>query len=981
MPESSSSASPSPPSSSTPSARLPRSLLAAWGVLLAVAIVWLTTAGSRVRFAQDVELTGSELPSEVAAGESATLILHFNVAHPLPTNERIFVHCESIAGGVDAVHINRDADPDVPSTKWGAQTLDHKVQLPFDKRVRTGRYDVYAGLFDPGTGERLHLLEPSASDDRALVGWIDVVRADADDAPRTLSPASMRFVATRAPWLGWLGGALLASLLASYALARRRLEPSSDATPATEGELEPRWRRLAVYAVPAAPFIAGIFVVLEFIKDDAYITWRYAHNLVTGNGLVFNRGEHVEGFTNFLWAFVVAPFEALGWDMFQVCQVLGTALGLACLVVTVRMTRWLQDDRGFLWFVWGAVWLATSSSFVLWAQAGLEQPLAALLPILGAWVLWRARERALDATTPPEHERALARQHLYAGLVMGAGCMTRPELHLLAILVGGPLVFDALRTRRISRAQGLYVAGILAVTVPCHAFRFAYYGSLVPNTFYVKTGTGAEVWHVGLRTLRDMFLFNHTGLLAVVAPLAFARRTHLVLKGAMAAIAVAFMAYYVSVGVDEMQWHRLYLPALPFLCVLAALGARNGVELLSRAMPPARQATAQAGGLIAVWAALALTAGTSFRFTSDEMGGFNGHGDFAGTFHPDLGKFLVRHERPHALVAFQDMGSTPYHAPDLDFLDFFGLVDKTVAHARHDFGLHTFIGAQGDQQERQRKYDAQMRDYFFGRKPEWAIFTIYAPRSEEGTIAKEFDQDPTGGALGDAFRYNGVQFALWDDPRFRDGYVPVRTWPRSRTYYLTLFRRRDLWEQKPREVVLDALPPEASSSGSGSPRVTFEGGLELLGSEVTPKAPEHHEAFVTTWWRLPGPMPKDTYFFVHLVRPGKQIPGDHVPGDWMYPADRWGPGELLEDRTLVQLPPFVITPGRYDVYIGAYRRSTGERLAVTAGPSDGQNRVKLGSLEVTPLHPLVQQLIPPTDLKTMRRYPDRIVDSGRAGPR
>jgi arabinofuranosyltransferase len=937
-------------------------------ILVCVAGFVVATTGTHVRFDRDVELTGSEVTREVTPGQSASLALHFTVGHALDADDKVFVHCESISGGVDAVRINRDADPPIAATKWTAQSFDHQVQIPFDKNVRTGRYEVYAGLFNPKTGARLDLVDPPTADNRALVGWVDVVPQDADDSMRTVSPWSMRFQGTWAPWLGWLGGAAAAALIAVVALVRRRdgasADVAADEDTGAEADAEPWWVRLAPYALPAIPFVASIYLVLEFIKDDAYISFRYAHNLVTGNGLVFNRGEHVEGFTNFLWVFVVAPFEALGWDVFQVCEVLGTLLGIACLALTVRMTEWLQRERGGLWqlwgAMWGAMWLACSSSFVLWAQAGLEQPLASLLPIAGAFVLWRARacERPGDV-----------RRHLTAGLVMGAGCMTRPELHLLAILVGLPLVVDAVRARRITRAQLLYVAGILAVTVPCHAFRYAYYGSLVPNTFYVKTGGGGAAWHVGLRTLRDMFLFNYSGWLVVVAPLAFANRSRIVEKATMALIAVAFMAYYVSVGVDEMQWHRLYLPALPFLCVLAALGARNFVDFVVSLVPSETRARADLAATAGVWIAVAVAGGTSYRFTYGEMGGYNGHGDLAGTFHPDLGKFLVRHERPHALVAFQDMGSTPYHAPDIDFLDFFGLVDKTVAHARHDWGLHTFIGSTGDTQ---KKFDAQMRDYFFDRSPEWTIFTLYTPRGDENKLAKEFDQDPTGGIFGDAFRHNGVQFGLWDDPRFRERYVPVRTWPRSRTYYLTLFRRKDLWEQKPREVVLDAPPPNL-----GGAKATLEGGLELLGSEVTPSAPERHEVFVTTWWRLPGPMPKDTYFFIHLARPGSQTPSDHVPGDWMYPADRWQPGEILEDRVLVQLPPFVIKPGKYDVYIGVYRRGTSERIKVENGANDGTNRIPVGSVDVTPLWPLVQQLIPPTRLETMRRYPERIVDSHR----
>ncbi|MBU6216640.1 MAG: hypothetical protein KGR17_08545, partial [Acidobacteria bacterium] len=40
--------------------------------------------------------------------------------------------------------------------------------------------------------------------------------------------------------------------------------------------------------------------VIRFAQDDAFITYRYSRNLARGEGLVFNTGERVEGYTNFL---------------------------------------------------------------------------------------------------------------------------------------------------------------------------------------------------------------------------------------------------------------------------------------------------------------------------------------------------------------------------------------------------------------------------------------------------------------------------------------------------------------------------------------------------------------------------------------------------------------------------------------------------------------------------------------------------------
>jgi hypothetical protein len=972
---------PSPKPVKTKRRRAPWALVAVVAVAVLFALLLGTPGvfGSRVLLDQDVDIESATITREAVPGGKISFALKFAVKHPLATPDLVFVHVESESADSKACRLNTEGAPSPQATSWQDQEAQFTEDIPVSSDCTAGTYVVFAGFYDRASGARLPVIEPPIADSRIPVGTVTIVSgsADADSIDSqavTFTAATMRRAAaltTFAPLFPWAGAVLVASLVAIWAYSRRRPEDDEEDETSKREAFDPDLRG-AFLVLPAIPFMLGILAVLEFIKDDAYISFRYSHNLVVGAGLVFNTGERLEGFTNFLWVLLMAPFEAMGLDLFQVCEVVGSILGITCLVLTSRLTAWVNGERKTLSHLWGAFWLASSSSFVLWAKSGLEQPLASLEPIAAAWILWTARDAIAHLPAGADRKR-LDRRYLYAGLIMGAGCMTRPELHLLAVLVGLPLVLDAVMRRKVVKAEWLYVAGILAITIPCHSFRYFYYGTLVPNTFYVKTGTSSLVWHEGIRTLRGMFDFNATGLLVLVAPFAFANRRRLVEKGTMAIICVAFMVYYVKVGIDEMQWHRLYLPALPFLCVLAALGAQNLTEGVVRIVRAGAGDASKARDLadIVGWAALALACWNSFQFTYKEMNGFNGHGDLAGTYHPDMGKFLVRHERPGALVAFQDMGSTPYHAPDINFLDFFGLVDKTVAHARHDFGLHTFV--EGTDPLAKTRFNSAMRDYFFERDPEWAILTIYTPKSEMKVVKDEFDRDPTGALFGDAYNANDYQFDIYRDPRFRQRYVPVRTWPRSAGYYLCLWRRRDLWAQTPREVVLDDVP-----SGLSGVTASFEGGLELLGTEMTEEALERHEAFVTSWWKLPGPMPADTYIFVHFTKEGFQAADDHLPGDWMWPADRWQAGQILEDRTLFQLPPFTMSPGKYRVYMGVYQRSTGTRLKVTSDRADKESRLYLGTLVVKPRYALIEQLIPPTNVKKMRKYPDRIIDSKRA---
>ena len=53
-------------------------------------------------------------------------------------------------------------------------------------------------------------------------------------------------------------------------------------------------------------------VRLFYLKDDALTSLVYARHLLEGQGLVYNAGERVEGYTNLLWVLWMAMLQALG---------------------------------------------------------------------------------------------------------------------------------------------------------------------------------------------------------------------------------------------------------------------------------------------------------------------------------------------------------------------------------------------------------------------------------------------------------------------------------------------------------------------------------------------------------------------------------------------------------------------------------------------------------------------------------------------
>jgi arabinofuranosyltransferase len=94
-----------------------------------------------------------------------------------------------------------------------------------------------------------------------------------------------------------------------------------------------------IYAAPLLLLLAlGLFIAessqLRPQIDDAFISYRYARNLVEGHGLVFNIGEYVEGYTNLLWTLLVAAAMSLGFGAVEAGHGLGFASGLAALCAT-----------------------------------------------------------------------------------------------------------------------------------------------------------------------------------------------------------------------------------------------------------------------------------------------------------------------------------------------------------------------------------------------------------------------------------------------------------------------------------------------------------------------------------------------------------------------------------------------------------------------------------------------------------------------
>src|SRR2546430_16914755 len=103
-------------------------------------------------------------------------------------------------------------------------------------------------------------------------------------------------------------------------------------------------------ALTAALLLVAVAVLVvhslqfDFVTDDAFITFVYSRNLARHGQLVFNLGERVEGYTNFLWAVLLAACLKLGIAAEVASRVLGAAFATGTLVVTVWLARRRYGD-------------------------------------------------------------------------------------------------------------------------------------------------------------------------------------------------------------------------------------------------------------------------------------------------------------------------------------------------------------------------------------------------------------------------------------------------------------------------------------------------------------------------------------------------------------------------------------------------------------------------------------------------------------
>lgn len=443
-------------------------------------------------------------------------------------------------------------------------------------------------------------------------------------------------------------------------------------------------RNAIVTALACAIFLCLAWRFRDHKVDDAFISFRYAENAAAGHGLVFNPGERVEGYTNFLWVVLLAGGIKLGISPETLSLLLGVAAAAGLIVVVTRASIKLGLGTATVWVA--PALLAVSPALSVWATGGLETTFYAFLLTLGVCRL--AEE--VEAGTP----------RIASAVVFGLASLTRPEGALFGGLMSAVLLAQFARTREGRLAWARWSGAFFAIFLSYFLWRFNYYGYLLPNTFYAKVDVGGSQVSRGLRYFSAFGAAIGYWLLLPLAGLASIRRKALAI---IAAVVAAQLAFVVFVGGDGLPMYRFFVPMLGLLFLLIAWGTET---LLNRfeASKTMRTIAATLLALSCVYSARGAFTGPQYLYVKQdeaEVGAWT-----------EIGRWFHDNAKAGESIGVVPAGAVPYYS-ELLALDMLGLNDVTIA--------HTAVGMGGGQAGHE-KYNTA---YVLERAPTYLLLGTY----------------------------------------------------------------------------------------------------------------------------------------------------------------------------------------------------------------------------------------------------------------
>ena len=264
--------------------------------------------------------------------------------------------------------------------------------------------------------------------------------------------------------------------------------------------------------------------------DDVYITLTYARHWAETGTLAWTTGEHVEGYSNFLFMAGLAGACRAGFDIDVASQIVALLSGVGALM---WFNRGLPTTPGG---TLSLVAIATWAPLNHWASIGMETTLYTCLLMLG----WAGVS-------------AGGTRSGWGVSWLVAASMTRPE-GILHLAVAVPWLLLRFRTDRDGSSVAISSLAWLGVY---HGIRIAWFGAVAPTSYLVKIAALGLYPNGAMQWAGDLLTAGGIVVCLAVAGRVQAGQLVLVLLPALLQGAVIVRA-----SGDWMSWGRLTLPGV-----------------------------------------------------------------------------------------------------------------------------------------------------------------------------------------------------------------------------------------------------------------------------------------------------------------------------------------------------------------------------------------------------------------------------------
>lgn len=477
-------------------------------------------------------------------------------------------------------------------------------------------------------------------------------------------------------------------------------------------------------------------VFIHWTCDDAFISYRYAENLSHGNGLVFNAGEKVEGFSNFFWVILLSAFNKLGLNPVWVSKALSLLFSLLIIGLVFKAAQ--AYGIGLTGAILCSFLVSSSTSLAYFAMSGLETVFYTLLLLLAVYLHTKLR-------AAPSRRRLF---FIYTVCLLAA--ITRPEGILFLLVSSAYYAGQGLRSKKWTLLRTNLTLSFFSLSLygGFILLRFLYYGNIFPNTFYAKppgsfveAGYSAIFVNFASGIVSGSFLLIPLALFSVKRR--FFRRNLYPLFFCLAQ--VVFMSY---TG-DWMAFGRFFFPIFPLvviLCLAFISSSRTSSSVQKNKLIP-----------VAAFIFWIVFAGLNVWQTKRAVVGRDEYPYLVMNSAEliDLGKWLSNNFPRDSRIALRRQGAVPYYSR-MRSLDFLGLTDKTIARKIY--------------QKRNLKEESRsISEYVVGQEPDLIILFS----SKAAVRGWSIDASPADGKL------IHLEYLIYE-LAIKNGYVPLKKIPLGR---------------------------------------------------------------------------------------------------------------------------------------------------------------------------------------------------------